>query len=126
MLLTLVEFIITKAHSKGGCKMFSFFQKKITSVELEFLLKSKEVVLIDVRESAEYQQSHIMGSSNVPLGALATNIQKKFKNKNQKIVVHCLSGGRSAQAKKILQKLGYENVEDFGGIHRYHGSKTQG
>lgn len=96
----------------------------MSSEELETLLKNKEVILIDVREVSEHQQSHIKGSINIPLGNLSTTVEKKIKNKQQRIVVHCLSGGRSAQAKKVLQQLGYTHVDDFGGIHRYQGSKT--
>ncbi|MEM9921752.1 MAG: molybdopterin-synthase adenylyltransferase MoeB [Bacteroidota bacterium] len=59
-------------------------------------------VLIDVREPYEYEAGH-MGGKNIPLGRIADAIDQIPKD--QKVVVHCRSGQRSAKAIKQLQEL---------------------
>ncbi|MGL5978802.1 MAG: rhodanese-like domain-containing protein [Erysipelotrichaceae bacterium] len=99
-----------------------FFQKKsqLTTRELQEKLKNK-AVLIDVREVGEYASGHIPGAINVPLDILAVKVMDVVGSKSDEVIVHCLSGGRSAQAARILKDAGYTNVHDFGGIHRYEG-----
>lgn len=92
--------------------------KKMSSKDLEQQLAKKEIVVIDVREVEEYKEGHIPGSINIPLSLLPLKI-KDIASFQDHIVVHCLSGGRSASAKQYLIKEGYKNTEDFGGIHRY-------
>jgi rhodanese-related sulfurtransferase len=56
--------------------------------------------------------SHIKGSVNIPLAKLPFELAK-FKNKKT-IVVCCQSGGRSEQAKAILEQNGFTNVVNGG------------
>jgi rhodanese-related sulfurtransferase len=50
----------------------------------------------------------VKGAVNIPLGNLRDQL---FKFKDQKnIVVFCKSGVRSAQAKRILEQNGFQNV----------------
>ncbi len=68
--------------------------------------------LVDVRTSGEFAIGHVKGSINIPLNQLATNLIK-FKNKKN-IVVFCQSGGRSRQAKLMLEQNGITNIIDGG------------
>ena len=73
----------------------------------------------------EYKQVHIPGSMNIPLNQLET-VNQKITDKNTPIFVHCLSGGRSAQAQRGLKHLGYTNVTNIGGIYQYNGETEKG
>lgn len=99
---------------------------RYTSKELDTALENKEAILLDVREVSEYKEGHIKRSLNLPLSILPIKIQDRVSNKQQKIVVQCLSGGRSAQAKQFLNRQGYVNVIDFGGIYNYEGPLKRG
>ncbi|MBX2935326.1 MAG: rhodanese-like domain-containing protein [Ferruginibacter sp.] len=68
--------------------------------------------LVDVRTPGEFAGGHVKGSVNIPLDKVSSQIAK-FKNKKN-IIVFCQSGGRSAQAKSILQQLGIANVTNGG------------
>ena len=78
--------------------------------------RDKKIVLIDVRTEKEYKQKHIPNSTLIPLNILAGKIENKVPDKNQKIFVYCLSGGRSDSAVRKLVDMGYKNVYNLGGI----------
>ena len=77
-------------------------------------------VLLDVRTPQEYREGHIPGSKNVPLQQL-DKISSVADNKNIPLFVYCYSGGRSRQAVSMLQYMGYNNVQNIGGIAAYSG-----
>lgn len=72
----------------------------------------KGAFLVDVRTPAEFAGGHVKGSVNIPLDRVAWQLSQ-FKNKKN-IVVFCQSGGRSGQAKSILEQNGFTNVINGG------------
>ena len=77
-------------------------------------------VLLDVRTLEEYREGHIPGSKNVPLQAI-DSAAAVIKEKDTPIFAYCYSGARSAQAVSALQRMGYTNVKNIGGIAAYAG-----
>jgi len=75
-------------------------------------------VLIDVRESEEWDAGHIPGAKHVPRGYLESRIEGAIPDRSANIVLYCASGNRSALAAHTLQELmGYEHVSSMtGGI----------
>ena len=88
----------------------SIFEKLFGStpkVDLADIIK-QGAFLVDVRSPAEFAGGNVKGSVNIPLDKVNSQLSK-FKNKKT-IVVFCQSGGRSGQAKTILEKNGLANV----------------
>jgi molybdopterin/thiamine biosynthesis adenylyltransferase/rhodanese-related sulfurtransferase len=74
------------------------------------------VVLVDVRESEEWDAGHIPGAKHVPRGYLESRIEGAVADRDQRVVVYCASGQRSALAANTLrEQLGYENVASMNG-----------
>src|ERR671932_209732 len=75
-------------------------------------------VLVDVRESTEWDAGHIPGAKHVPRGYLESRIEGAVPDRSQRVVLYCASGQRSALAAHTLKELlGYHNVESMtGGI----------
>ena len=71
--------------------------------------------LIDVREQNEYDICHLNGKL-IPMGQVADNVDQISREK--KVVVHCRSGGRSANVISFLeQQHGYDNLYNLvGGV----------
>jgi sulfur-carrier protein adenylyltransferase/sulfurtransferase len=84
--------------------------------ELKQKMDAREAFeLIDVREPFEYEIARIDGSKLIPLGEIAERTDELQRELT--IVVHCHSGGRSAEAVRLLQQRGFTNVYNLvGGI----------
>ena len=72
----------------------------------------KGALLVDVRTPSEFQAGSAQGAINIPVDKIQSQLAK-FKNQ-ENIIVFCLSGGRSGQAKKILEKNGFQNIINGG------------
>lgn len=73
------------------------------------------VLLLDVREDAEFKVGHVPGAVNIPRGLLEFRIWKQlgFPSKvdmSRTIYVQCQTGGRATLAAKQLQDIGFTNV----------------
>ncbi len=93
----------------------------ITPAELHQRQQAGETPrIIDVRETWEAEESRIPGSQNIPLGTLPEKLDDLEDLKNEEVIVHCKSGGRSASAKAFLTQQGFTNVRNLvGGIMAY-------
>jgi phage shock protein E len=78
----------------------------------------KGALVIDVRSEGEFQERHLPGAINIPLGSLGDEIARRAPDKEQAILLHCLSGTRSGMAKARLKQLGYRNVFNLGSYGR--------
>ncbi len=97
----------------------SIDNKEISYGYLGELMKEKKAFLIDVRSSQEYEEGHINGAINLPVYNIEKQITKVVPNKNDVVILYCLTGNRSKKAKKILEKLGYTEVYNLkGGIDK--------
>ncbi len=71
-------------------------------------LDAAEVVLVDVRETKEYDLEHIAGALLLPLSSLDADLFPAVGDK--RLVLHCAIGKRSAAAARMLIKAGHANV----------------
>jgi len=93
--------------------------KEIECKELESLqLSGTPLQLIDVREQDEYDLVNI-GAELMPLSAIVSN--EAAISRHKKVVVHCMTGSRSAKAIRMLEeKFGFINLYNLkGGIIAY-------
>jgi len=97
-----------------------FAVKRILFVSAELAQKylATGALVIDVRTAGEFNSGHVAGAVNIPLGKLAERIPQVAKDKDQVLLVHCLSGGRSALAKGQLKRMGYVNALNLGSLRR--------
>ena len=86
-------------------------------------VKARELVaagalIVDVRSPGEFAEGHLASAVNIPLDVIGQNIGKHVKDKNQPILVYCLSGRRSALAKRIIKGQGFTEVHNLGSVFR--------
>lgn len=99
---------------------------KISGTELkEWIDDKEEFHLVDVRNDSEYKVGHIKTAKNIPLQNLDVVAESTFKEKDDFIVVYCLSGSRAKKAAKKLIKKGYTEVYDLGSVNSYPDGTTK-
>jgi len=75
-----------------------------------------QVVLLDVREPEEFEESRIEGCILIPLGELTQRAESEL-NRESDIVVYCAHGVRSLEALFGLRMLGFKKLRSLeGGI----------
>lgn len=89
--------------------------KEVSPLEATQLLNHQDAVLLDVREPQEYQDGFLPNSIRIPLGSLSEKAGQLDKHRERPIIIVCRSGNRSAQAGRMLKKMGYETVYNLGG-----------
>jgi len=71
--------------------------------------------LVDTREDREWIQGHLPNAIHLSKGVIERDVLSAIPNKNDKIVLYCGGGYRSALAADNLQKMGYTNVWSMDG-----------
>ena len=106
------------AEQTGFEKLVAEAKKHITEIspqDAATKLNSGDAVVIDVRETDEWDEGHIPGATHVSRGTIEFDIDEKVSDPNAMIICHCGGGGRSALAAENLQKMGYKNVRSMAG-----------
>jgi rhodanese-related sulfurtransferase len=95
--------------------------RRLSPAEAAEKIKAGNVLIVDVRDSGEVQQSgKIQGAVNVSRGMLEfrADSETPYHNpafqKDKTVLVYCASGGRSALAGKRLKDMGYGTVYNIG------------
>lgn len=71
-------------------------------------LDRNELLLVDVRETKEYEVEHIAGALLLPLSSFEPEVFPALPGR--KVVLHCAIGKRSAAAGKMLAQAGHRHV----------------
>jgi rhodanese-related sulfurtransferase len=82
-------------------------------------------VILDVRTPEEYRAGHIVGAVLMPVNIVAAKAARVLPDKAVPVYVYCHSGRRAARAQSILERLGYTEVYNFGGIINWPYEITQ-
>ena len=87
-------------------KVLSRDNKVLGSKEVTLLINREPAMLVDVRSEADFRAGHITNAINIPLDQIEVQINKITSNSKKNIIIYCQKGVRSAQAFRLLNKLG--------------------
>ena len=88
----------------------------ITASELKAMIDAgKDFQLIDVREPHEYEIVRIPGATLIPKDRILSGEALSEISQDTPVVLHCKSGGRSAEALAALHKAGFADAVHVGG-----------
>nr|WP_221442359.1 adenylyltransferase/sulfurtransferase MoeZ [Nocardiopsis algeriensis] len=89
----------------------------ITATELKDLLDNKadEIFLVDVREKNEYEIVSIPGATLIPKGEFLNGKALSQLPQDKRVVLHCKSGVRSAEALAAVKAAGFADAVHVGG-----------
>jgi rhodanese-related sulfurtransferase len=106
--------------TKAALTIVIFAVTNIAPQDVIQYIDDPNVVILDVRESYEYEPGHIPGAILMPYssGVLAEEYQTLPTDKM--IIVYCKSGGRSAGASSFLDGKGFTQIYNMtGGFSLY-------
>jgi rhodanese-related sulfurtransferase len=69
-----------------------------------------QLLVLDVRSAAEFDEGHIPGAVNIPFDAIGDRIVELGPSGQRDIVVYCRSGRRSAIALTTLKEAGFSRL----------------
>jgi sulfur-carrier protein adenylyltransferase/sulfurtransferase len=88
----------------------------ITATELKDMLDhGEDIFLIDVREPNEYEIVSIPGAVLIPKGEFLSGAALERLPQDKRIVLHCKSGQRSAEALAVVKDAGFSDAVHVGG-----------
>lgn len=74
-------------------------------------------VIVDCREPNEAALGTVAGAVVIPRGILEQNIER-VATRDQKVIIYCAAGNRSALAADTLREMGYADVATMAGGFR--------
>ena len=84
--------------------------KDVSVAEAARLARDTNVVVLDVRTPREFKAGHIAGATNLNFNDRSFHNQLGALDKTRPYLVHCAVGGRSGQAVKTMQSMGFTNI----------------
>jgi rhodanese-related sulfurtransferase len=108
-----------KAHHPGFLALVADAKTRVREITLDeykaMAEKGEAGLLIDTREESEWAAGHAAGAIWLGKGIIERDIEAKVPDHDQKMVLYCGGGYRSALAADALQKMGYTNVISLDG-----------
>ena len=95
-------------HYIRKCSNDTFEEKTFESTISQDEIETRDGLILDVREEAEYAFGHIEGAKSIPMGELESRLGEL--DQTQEIYVICRTGKRSDMAAQLLEKNGFTNV----------------
>lgn len=86
---------------------------ELSPLDAYALAEAGEGVVVDVRESWEWEGGHAAGATHIPLNTIPARHGELPKD--QTVLVICASGNRSMTAARYLGSLGYDARSVAGG-----------
>ena len=93
--------LLTKAF-RGG--------KEVGPFEAVQLINRNDALVIDLRDTGEYEAGHISGARHLPERQLVERLSELEKFKTRPLVLACRSGMRASAAVQILRRNGFEQA----------------
>jgi adenylyltransferase/sulfurtransferase len=88
----------------------------ITATDLKAMQdRGDDIFLVDVREINEYEIVSIPGATLIPKGEFLNGNALEQLPQDKKIVLHCKSGVRSAEALAVVKNAGFSDAVHVGG-----------
>jgi rhodanese-related sulfurtransferase len=113
-------FLIAVACVSGAMLVWPMLRRgaggpSVNTLEATQLINRQDALMLDVREQAEYAQSHVLNARLLPLSQIEARVGDIEKFKDKPIIVYCATGNRSNAAAAALRKSGFSNVSNLSG-----------
>ena len=113
-------FLIAVAFVSGAMLVWPMARRgaggaSVNTLQATQMINRQDALMLDVREQAEYAQSHILNSRGLPLSQIEARVGDIEKYKDKAVIVYCATGNRSSAAAAALRKRGFNQVFNLSG-----------
>ena len=92
--------------------------KDIGNLEATRLINSANAVLVDIRETKEFEGGRLPKAVHIPLSQLESRGAELERYAGRPVVAYCMTGNRSGLAAKVLAKIGFKDIYQLRGGYR--------
>lgn len=105
--LVLLFLLLNHENRRGG--------KAVTPQQLSDMVNREDALVLDIRDSGEFRQGHIVNSLNIPLKDIDNRISELGTHKEKPVIVVCKIGQSATGITKQLKTNGFTSVYKLGG-----------
>ena len=95
-------------------KMFSG-SREIGTLEATRLMNSGNALVLDIRDTGEFNGGRIPKSKNIPLSEIGKRVDEISKFKDKPVIVTCRTNNRANSAARVLKQHGFADVYQLAG-----------
>jgi rhodanese-related sulfurtransferase len=92
--------------------------RDVGNLEATRLVNSSNAMLLDVRETPEFEGGRLPNAVHIPLSQIGSRGGELARHTGRPVVVYCMSGNRSRMAGRALARLGFKDVYSLQGGYR--------
>ncbi len=92
--------------------------KEIGNLNATHLINHQDAILVDVRETREYEGGRLPKALHIPLSQLDSRSGELAKLTGRPVIAYCASGHRSRSAGNALAKIGFKDIYTLHGGYR--------
>ena len=92
--------------------------KDIGTLEATRLMNSANALIVDVRETKEFEGGRLPKAVHIPLSQLESRGDELSRHAGRPVVTYCMTGNRSTVAAKVLARVGFKDVYQLHGGYR--------
>ncbi|MEP7208610.1 MAG: rhodanese-like domain-containing protein [Casimicrobiaceae bacterium] len=102
--------------ASGGMLLWPLVQRRLSPVkdlgtlEMTRLINDGNPVILDVRETKEFEGGRVPNALHIPLSQLESRSAELDPLKGRPVVAYCARGNRAPMAARPLAKLGFADV----------------
>lgn len=104
--------LIGVAFASGAMLLWPYVRRTaggpwVDNTQATQLINREDALVLDVRDTNEYANGHVLGAKNIPLALLDGRLGEIEKHKDKPIVLVCATGNRSSAAINLLRAKGF-------------------
>jgi rhodanese-related sulfurtransferase len=92
--------------------------KDVGNVDATRLINREDALLLDVRETQEYEGGRLPNAVHIPLSQLDSRAGELAKHVKRPVIAYCMSGHRSRSAGNALARTGFQQIYHLHGGYR--------
>lgn len=89
--------------------------RQIEPMDLTRRINREDALVVDIRDTAEFEQGHILNAINIPEKEFAERKQELEKYRKRPVVVYCQNGAASSRVVRLLKMDSFPDINALKG-----------